>query len=88
MKPAVQSMQAKISDKFPVQNGMKEGHTLSPLPFNFAMKFAIRRVQEKQEGLKFNGTHQLLACADDINIVGENIDTLNKNPEAVLFASE
>jgi hypothetical protein len=36
----------------------------------------IRRVQENQEGLKFNVTHQLLAYADDVNIVGENTEAL------------
>jgi hypothetical protein len=39
------------------------------------LQHAIRRVQENQEGLKLNGTHQLLAYAD---IVGENIDTKKK----------
>ena len=33
--------------------------------FNFALEYAIRRVQVNQDGMKLSGTHQFLAYADD-----------------------
>ena len=34
-----------------------------------------------------NGTHQLLAYADDVNILGGSIDTLKENPETLVAAN-
>jgi hypothetical protein len=60
---------------FPVMNGLKEGDALTPLLFNFALKYAIRRVQVNQDGLKLNSTHQLLVYADDVAILGRSVHT-------------
>ena len=70
-----------LSDMFLIRNGLKQGDVLSPLLFNFALEYAIRRVQVNQDGLKLNGTHQLLAYADYVNILEGSVDTVNKKTQ-------
>ena len=56
--------------------------------FNFVLEYAIRRVQANQEGLKLNGTHQLLVYADDVDILGGSVHTVKDNAEALIVASK
>jgi hypothetical protein len=57
------------------------------LLFNFALEYAIKRFQVNQDGLKLNGTHQLLAYADYVNILGGSVHTVRENAKALAAAT-
>jgi hypothetical protein len=77
-----------LSGSFTIQSGLKQGDALTTLFFNLALEYAIRKVQENQVGLKLNRTHQLLAYTDDVNLLGDNTDTIKKNTETLTDAGK
>jgi len=70
-----------FSDMFPFTTSLKQGDALPQLLFNFALDYAIRRVQVNQDELKLNGTHQFLVYADGVYILGGSVRTIKENAE-------
>jgi len=56
------------------------------LVFNFALEYEIGRIQVNLEGLKLNGTRQLLVYVDDVNLLGGSVDTVKEKAEALVVA--
>jgi hypothetical protein len=71
---------------YPIRNGLRQGDALSPLLFKFTLEYVSRRVQVNQDGMKLNGTYQLMVYADDVNILGGSVHTITKNTEAIVVA--
>jgi hypothetical protein len=77
-----------LSDIFPIRNGLKQGGALSPLLFNFALEYAIKRVRVKEDGLKLNSIRQHLVYREDVNILGGSVHTVKENAEALVVATK
>jgi len=72
-----------LSDMFHVKNDLKQGDALLPLLFSFPSEYVIRRFQVNQDGLKLNGTHQLLVYAYDVNILGGSVHTVKEKKKTL-----
>ena len=73
-----------LSSSFPIENGLKQGDALSPLLCNFSLEYVIRKAQATNLELVMNDIHQVLAYADDVNLIGDDIRTIERNAEVVL----
>ena len=67
-----------LYSSFPIENGLKQGNALSSLLFIFALEYAIRKVQETSLGLDMNDRHQVLAYANDVNLIDDDIRPVDK----------
>jgi hypothetical protein len=65
-----------------------KGYSLSPSLFKFVLEYDIRRVEANQENLKLNVTHQLLVCAEDVNMSGGSVHTVKKIAKALVVATK
>ena len=77
-----------MSDSFEIRSGLKQGDALSPLLFNFALEYAILKIKEDKKGLALNGLNQLFVYADDVDLIGDDIDALQSNSEVLVEACD
>ena len=75
-----------LSSSFPIENGLKQGDALSPLLCNFSLEYVIRKAQATNLELVMNDIHQVLAYADDVNLIGDDIRTIERNADVLLNA--
>jgi hypothetical protein len=57
------------------------------LLLNFTLEYASRKVKENEVGLDFNGVHQLLFYADEVNSLTDSVNTIKQNSDTFLEAS-
>ena len=87
LKPVAVRVCKRLSGMFLIKNVLKQDDAISQFLLNLALVYAIGTVQVIQDGLKLNGTHQLLVYADDVNILGRSIHTIKKDTGALVVAS-
>jgi Reverse transcriptase (RNA-dependent DNA polymerase). len=75
-----------LFSSFPIENGLKQADASSALLFNFALEYAVGKVQETRLGLDMNDNHQVLTYADDVNLMGDDIRTIERNAHVLLNA--
>jgi hypothetical protein len=79
LRPIVKSAYVKVPDAFPVQIFLNRGDALSPLLFDFVFRICHQESPSPNHDVsKLNGTHQLLVCAFDVNILDENINSIKR----------
>ena len=73
---ASEYMNKIYQESIPIIRKNEYHNDLTDLLFNFALEYAIRKEQETNLGLDMNGTHQVLAYADNVNLIGDDIRTI------------
>jgi len=71
----------QFSGTIPVRKSLKQGEALSPLLFKFALEFSIQKNHAKQDGIKWNGRHQLPICVDYGNLLTINVHTVKNTQD-------
>ena len=76
-----------MAGRITLRNDLKPGDILLPLLVNLVLEYAIRKVLVNQDGMKLNGTHQLLVYAYDVIMLGGSVHCVKENAETLIVAS-
>lgn len=68
-----------LTDASPIHNFLKQDGVLLLWLFSFTLQFATREAQGNMEKPEQNGTHLLLVYDNNINLLSENINTINES---------
>jgi hypothetical protein len=63
-------IQNDISEQFQTNKGLRQGNALARLLFNVVLEKVMRDASTVNTGTIYNKSTQVLAYADDINIIG------------------
>jgi hypothetical protein len=74
----------RLSDTFLILNCLKQEIALLPFIFNISLEYEIRKVQDSQIALKLNRTHQFLVYVDYMNLLGDNMNNIEKNNDDLI----
>ena len=73
-----------LTDMLTIRSGLKQWDAFSPLFFNIVLEYVTKSIKVNQDGLKLNGTHQLLVYVDDVNILAGSLYTTKENTDVLL----
>ena len=66
-------LQGELSPPFETREGLRQGDALSTLLFNITLEGIVRRAGVDNRGTIYNKSTQILAYADDVDIIGRNV---------------
>jgi hypothetical protein len=77
-----------LSVSFPVRNSLHKEMLYLYCFSNLLLEYAIRKVQANQVELKLSDTNQHLPYVDDVNLLGYNINTINRRTDTLIYTSK
>lgn len=66
----------QLSESFDIEEGLRQGDPLSSLLFNLTLEAAVRTMDIDSSGTIFTKSSQLLGFADDLDVIGRNMEVV------------